>query len=457
METIAAISTPRGNGGIGIIRVSGENALTVVNKIFVPYKKDTNGILNMKGYSAKLGKIMFNGKFLDEAIVLVFKKPYSYTGENVVEVSCHGGLVVLNLALNALLNSGARLAEAGEFTKRAVLNGKMSIIEAESVINIINAKSKNAARLAFLNKEGILNKKILKIKNNIVNILAEVSVSIDYPEDEDFNVLDISKLKNNINNICTNLESLLDTYESSRIISSGLNTVIVGKPNVGKSSLMNAITGIEKSIITNIPGTTRDIIEESVTFKDITLNLKDTAGIRESENLIEKIGINKTLEKLKQAELVLAVFDGSKEISKEDENLVNLLKDIPYVIGIINKIDLANKLDFNFLEKNIKTLIKISAKENIGINELKNTIKNFVQDKISDPEQGILTTNRQYESVKKSLGYAKKAANALNSNTAIDIIFHFLDLSLKEILLLTGELTSEAVLDEVFSKFCVGK
>ena len=459
METIAAISTPRGYGGIGIVRISGDDAINIANAIFVPYKKnkDSNGILEMKGYTAKLGKVVFNNEVLDEAIALVFKKPCSYTGEDTVEISCHGGLLVLNRVLESAISSGARLAEPGEFTKRAVLNRKMNILEAESVINIINARSKNAARIAILNKEGVLNEKILKIKNRLVNVLAEISVSIDYPEDEDLNNTDFSALESKIDGIILDLEKLADTYKSNQILSSGVDTVIIGKPNVGKSSLMNLLSESEKSIITDIPGTTRDIVEETICFDDVILNLKDTAGIRESEDLIEKIGIEKTLNIIKKAGLVLGVFDFSKEISKEDEKILNLLKDVPNVIGVINKIDLKSKLDCNFLKQNIKTIACVSAKKNTGINDLKKAIKEIVYSGLSDPEEGLLTTVRQKETVSKSLNFLKNAKKNLDLNSPLDVIMHLLDLSLKELLYLTGENISDSILNEVFSKFCVGK
>ena len=459
MDTIAAISTPKGTGGIGIIRVSGDDAIVIVNKIFAPYKSGRNedNILNMRGYTAKLGKIVFNKEILDEAIFLVFRKPYSYTGENTVEISCHGGLLVLNRVLDAVISFGARLAEPGEFTKRAVLNGKMNVIQAESVINIINAKSKNAARIAILSKEGILNEKVLKIKNKLVNILAEISVSIDYPEDYDFSNMNFSSLRAKVSDVIEDLEKLIKTYKSSQILSNGVDTVIVGKPNVGKSSIMNLLSDAEKSIITDIPGTTRDIVEETVCFDDVILNLKDTAGIRESEDLVEKIGIEKTLNTIKKAGLVLAIFDFSREISKEDINLLNLIKDIPNVIGVINKIDLKDKLDFNFLSQKIKNIVKVSAKKNIGFDILKKLIKNIVYKEISEPEVGLLSTLRQKNSASRSLDFLKEAENKINLKSPLDLIMHLLDLSLKELLFLTGEKISDTILGEVFSKFCVGK
>jgi len=457
MQTIAAVGTPKGNGGIGIVRVSGDDSLNIVNKIFVPYSKKNKNILDMSGYTARLGKVVFEGELLDEAIVFVFKSPKSYTGENVVEISCHGGLFVLNRVLDAVLSFGARLAMPGEFTKRAVLNGKMSIIQAESVIDIIEAKSKSAAKLALLNKEGLLNQRIFKIKEKLTYVIAKISVSIDYPEDEDLSNIDYSKIKNDLLNVLEEIKNLLKTYKVGRIIKDGIDTVIVGKPNVGKSSLMNALILKEKSIITDIPGTTRDIVEETIFCDDVTLNLKDTAGIRISENIIEKIGIEKSLEKIKEAELVLAVFDASEELSKEDEKILNILKEKDNVIGILNKSDLPKKINLEGLKKSIKNIVSISAKKNVGIEKLKENIKKISYNDISDPEKGILTTKRQFVSLEKSSEYIKKALDQVNVNETADLIMDSLDSALEELLMLTGEKVSQTVTDEIFSKFCVGK
>lgn len=457
MQTIAAIGTPKGNGGIGIVRVSGDDSLNIVNKIFVPYSKKSKNIFDMPGYTAKLGKVVFEGELLDEAIVFVFRSPKSYTGENVVEISCHGGLFVLNRVLDAVLSFGARLAMPGEFTKRAVLNGKMSIIQAESVKDIIEAKSKSAAKLALLNKEGVLNERIFKIKENLTYIIAKISVSIDYPEDEDLSNIDYLKIKNELLNVIEEIEKLLKTYKVGRIIKDGIDTVIVGKPNVGKSSLMNALVLKEKSIITDIPGTTRDIVEETIFCDDVTLNLKDTAGIRNSENIIEKIGIEKSLEKIKEAELVLAVFDASEELSEEDKKILNLLKEKDNIIGILNKSDLPKKINLDHMKKNIKNIVSVSAKKNVGIEKLKENIKKVSYSDISDPEKGILTTKRQFVSLEKSLDYVKKALDQLDINETADLIMDSLDSALEELLMLTGEKVSQTVTDEIFSKFCVGK
>ena len=339
-DTVAAISTAQGEGGIGVIRISGDNALQIADKIFnsISGKKVTE----MKGYTASFGKIFENGEDIDEAVALVFKAPHSYTGEDVVELSCHGGLYITKRVLRAVLNAGAAPAQAGEFTKRAFLNGKIDLTEAEAVIDIISAKSRGAARAALCVKEGALRKKIDGVKNDLLSQAAHLSAWADYPE-EDIAEVTVDSVIETCDSAIKCLQSLLDSYDCGQTVKKGIDTVIAGRPNVGKSTIMNLLSGYEKSIVTDIPGTTRDIVEDTVTVGDVVLNLSDTAGLRDTDDAVEKIGVDRARKRLEQCGLLLAVFDNSRELDEDDYNLIESAKSVPS-IAVINKTDLDNKL-----------------------------------------------------------------------------------------------------------------
>jgi len=452
-KTIAAISTAQGEGGIGVIRISGDDAIFIADKVFV----SVNGkkLADMKGYTATFGHIYNNNEAIDEAVAVVFRNPKSYTGEDVVELSCHGGMYITKEVLRAVLEAGASPAQAGEFTKRAFLNGKIDLTEAEAVIDIISAKSKVAARAALSAKDGALWKKITSIKDKLVETAAHLSAWADYPEEDIADITD-EDLRFAFDEVLTDLEKLLSTYDAGQIVKQGIDTVIAGKPNTGKSTLMNLLAGHNKSIVTDIPGTTRDVIEETVLVGDILLNLSDTAGIRETGDTVEKIGVDIARARLENCGLVLAVFDGSKELDENDKDLIERVKD-SQVIGIINKNDLNLKIDTNYLKKYIKNIVFISAKDGTGYDELAEYVAKIAGTENFNPSEGILANERQRSAVVNAKKALQEAKSALEMGMTFDAVTVALEEAIENILELTGERTSEVVVDKVFHNFCVGK
>lgn len=452
-ETIAAISTAQGEGGIGVIRISGEDALEVADKIF----KNVNGkhITDMKGYTAAFGKVVCDGEAIDEAVALVFRAPHSYTGENVVELSCHGGIFITRRVLRAVLSAGASLAQAGEFTKRAFLNGKIDLTEAEAVMDIIGAKSKSAARAALCVKEGALRKKIDGVKNDLLSLAAHLSAWADYPEEDIAEVTD-----DMIFDVCEKaektLQKLLDSYDSGQAVKQGIDTVIAGRPNVGKSTLMNLLSGYEKSIVTDIPGTTRDIVEDTVLVGDVILRLSDTAGLRNTDDLVEKIGVDRAKKRLENCGLLLAVFDNSRELDDDDKELIRACVDVPS-IAVINKTDLEQKLDVNYISSNINNIVYISAANGEGRDELTKAVEKIAGTENFSPNEGILSNERQRVAVENTLASVREADYSLKSGMTFDAVTVSLEDAISELLELTGEKTSDEVIDRVFHNFCVGK
>lgn len=453
MSTIAAISTAQGQGGIGVIRVSGELAFTIVDKIF----KSVSGkkIIDIKGYTALFGHIYNNEEVLDEAVVLKYVAPKSFTGENVVEISCHGGMYITKEVLNAVIMAGASLAEPGEFTKRAYLNGKMDLTEAESVMDIISAKSKSAARAALFVKDGALFKKSQQVKQLLLDKAAHLSAWADYPE-EDIPEVSEDSIMEAIEESISILEKLLSTYDMGQVVKEGIDTVIAGRPNAGKSTLMNLLVGREKSIVTNIAGTTRDVVEDTVLVGNVMLKLSDTAGIRDTDNEIEKIGVQKTFDKINGAGLVIALFDNNEALNSEDIDLINKIKDMP-CIAVINKIDLEDKVDKKYITDNIENVVYISAKQQDNIDELKNMIEQIAGTEDFDPSAGIIANERQRNAIRNAVNSLYEAKESLAMGMTMDAITVSLQETIDYLLELTGEKAGEEIVDSVFHNFCVGK
>lgn len=453
-NTIAAISTAQGIGGIGVIRVSGDNAISIVDKIFqsVSGKK----ICDAKGYTAHYGHIIDEfGEIVDEVIITLFRAPKSYTGEDVVEISCHGGLYITKSILRLVLAKGADPAGPGEFTKRAFLNGKIGLTQAEAVMDVIGAKNKQAAESATYAREGALNKRIMAVNELLVDLDSKLSVWVDYPDEELSEVSDES-LSESLEKIKNQLNQLLKTYDIGKIIKDGVYTVIVGEPNVGKSTLMNLLSCCERSIVTNIPGTTRDVVEETVNIGDVTLRLADTAGIRDTDDEVEQIGVNKAIKYLNQADLILLVLDASKEISEDTRNLINQVKN-KNVIAVVNKTDLNKKIDISEVRKSVPEIVEISAINATGVENLANAVCKVTSVSQLDPSEGILSTERQAISVKRALDFVEEAIKAIQSQVTLDAVTILIEEAIEELLILTGERVSDVVVSNIFKKFCVGK
>lgn len=452
-NTIAAISTAQGEGGIGVIRISGESAIEIADKIF----KNINNkkLTDMKGYTAAFGKVIFGGEEIDEAVALVFRAPHSYTGENVVELSCHGGVYVTARVLRAALDSGARPAEPGEFTKRAFLNGKMDLTEAEAVADIISARSKSAARAALCVKDGALRAKLDNIKNDLLNLASHLSAWADYPEEDIAEVTD-DMIFDACDKAISSLSHLLDTYDSGQAVKEGIDTVIAGRPNVGKSTLMNLLSGSERSIVTDIPGTTRDVVEDTVLVGDVILRLSDTAGLRSTNDEVEKIGVEKARKRLEQCGLLLAVLDNSRELNDEDFSLLKEAKNVPTIV-IINKTDLVGKLDTDKIEDYCDNIIKVSAASGEGKEEIISAVRKIAGTDKLNPSEGILSNERQRTAVVNALRSVTEAKESLKNGMTYDAVTVSLEEAISAVLELTGERVSEEIVDRVFHNFCVGK
>ena len=451
--TIAAIFTAQGEGGIGVIRISGENAFEIADKVF--YNINNKKVVDMKGYTAAFGKVFDGEEEIDEAVVLVYRAPHSYTGENVVEISCHGGVFITKQVLRAVLNNGAVPAQAGEFTKRAFLNGKIDLTEAEAVIDIISAKSKSAARAALFVKDGVLRRKIDRVKENLLTQAAHLSAWADYPEEDIAEVSD-DELFTTFDDAVRVLQGLLDTYDSGQAVKQGIDTVIAGRPNVGKSTLMNLLSGYEKSIVTDIPGTTRDIVEDTVVLGDVILRLSDTAGLRDTDDRVEQIGVDRAKKRLEQCGLLLAVFDNNQVLNEDDYDLIESAKNVPS-IAIINKTDLEQKLDADYISRKIENVVYISAINGECREELTKAVEKIAGTANLNPSEGILSNERQRLAVSNALSSVIEARTALETGLTYDAVTVSLEDAISNLLELTGESTSDEVIDRVFHNFCVGK
>lgn len=453
MSTIAAISTPNAPGGIAVIRISGKDAFSVAERIFKPVGQKS--ISDMPGYTCAYGNAFDGDERLDDCILTVFRAPNSYTGENVAELSCHGGLYVTKRILRAALKNGAENAGPGEFTKRAFLNGKLDLTQAESVMDIISAKGERELKMAENLREGAAFRKAKEISGMLLKLLGDLAAWADYPE-EDIPEVEPDNLIAGLDEAKAELEKLIENYDRGRILRDGIATVIVGKPNVGKSTLFNCLSGSERSIVTDIAGTTRDVIEESVRLGDITLRLSDTAGIRDTSDLIEGIGVEIARKKLDEADLVISVFDGSCPLTEDDLELLEIVKN-KKSIAVINKSDEKTVIDDTvFAERNIQR-VYLSAKNNEGVDSLQRAIEAELELNEVNFEDVTAANERQKQCIDSSLSSVNAAINAIKSGEFLDAVTVLIDEADQYLLMLTGEKTTDAVVDEVFSRFCVGK
>ena len=436
--------------------MSGEKCFDVLNKIFKPKKQES--VENIKGYTIKYGHIVENEEIIDEVLVSYFKAPRSYTTENMCEINTHGGNIVIRKILDLCLKNGANLAEPGEYTKRAFLNGRIDLLQAESVIDVINAKSEKEAKTGIKQLEGVLSRKIKEIKQEILDVMVNVDVSIDYPE---YDVEDVTncQISSMLDSVQNKLEILEKSFDNGKLIKEGIKTAIIGKPNAGKSSLLNAILKEDRAIVTEYEGTTRDTIEEFVNIEGVPLKLIDTAGIRDAKDEVEKIGIKKSKEIANDADLVIAIFDSSKELTVEDEEILNIIKNKKSII-LLNKADLNSVLtenDAKFKEIT-ENVIKISALNGVGLEKLYNLIsKMFSLEEINVDNDVIVTNLRHKNLISKAIENVKKAKNTVQENMPIDIIAIFIKDILEDLGNITGEVVTDDIINEIFSKFCLGK
>ncbi len=453
MATIAAVSTPNAVGGIAVIRISGDEAIAVAEKIFTPFGEKK--VSNMEGYTCAYGIAHEDGQRIDDCILTIFKAPHSYTGEDTAEISCHGGLYVSKKILRAALKNGAVTADAGEFTKRAFLNGKLDLTQAEAVMDVIAAKNELELKMAENLREGAVFKAARKCSARLMKLLAGLAVWTDYP-DEDIPEVDEVSLLSELKAVKDELSALIADYDRGRIVREGVSTAIVGRPNVGKSTLFNCLSGCERSIVTSIAGTTRDVVEESVRLGDITLRLSDTAGIRETDDIIEGIGVDIAWKTVDSSELILAVFDGSCPLSEDDFEVIKKI-DSKNCVAVVNKSDEKTELEGAQLQKYFKHIVYISAKENQGISELEEAVK-ILFELNSDCFSAVTAANeRQKMCIENALASVSAAIDAINFGEMLDAVNVLLDEAEQFLLELTGERITNAVVDEVFSRFCVGK
>lgn len=451
--TIAAISTPLAAGGLGVLRLSGGAARQIAAKVFKP--SGGRSVENCAGYTAMHGRVFDGGGDIDECVATVFIAPKSYTGEDVVELSCHGGVYILRRVLRALYTAGAVPAQAGEFTKRAFLSGKMSLTQAESVMNLISAQGEQAAKSALAARDGVLYTRIRGILEGLLAASAQLAAWVDYPDDEIPEITD-GELCAALTQASESLAALLATYDAGRILREGVETAIVGKPNVGKSTLMNLLAGFERSIVTSVAGTTRDIVEDTVNVNGAVLRLADTAGLRETDDAVEQIGVGLARKRLATAGLVLAVFDSSDELSAEDMSLIEELRGRP-AIAVINKSDLNKKIDDKFIADNIIQTVYISAQNGQGADELAAKITEVLGLNGLNPAAALLANERQRTCAVRAKDAVDEGLAALCAGITFDAVNVCIDEASAALLELSGERVSDAVISEVFSRFCVGK
>ena len=452
-DTIAAISTPKGEGGIAIIRISGDKSFEILDKIFV--KKNPNA--NLGFYKLNYGFIKDGEKTGDEGRAVRLKAPKSYTCEDIVEINCHGGTLVSEKVLELVLRNGARHAESGEFTKRAFMNGRIDLSQAEAVMDIIQGKTEKSVSLSLDQLRGDLRDKVNQFKKALLDITAHVNVVLDYPEEGIDDPLP-AELRNNLEKVYEEANRLIDSYDTGKKIKEGIKTVIVGKPNVGKSTLLNALLHEERAIVTHVAGTTRDVIEEIINIKGVPLVLVDTAGIRKTDDIVENIGVEKSKQFIGKADLVLLVLDASKELENEDIEVINQIKENKKkVIVLLNKIDLNKKI--NLAGHNLENIVEISAKDNIGIEDMQEKIYSYIveEDVENSSEKLIITNIRHKTALEKTKDAIKNIFETIDMGLPMDLISVDLKEALDSLSEITGEISSEDILDHVFGNFCVGK
>ncbi|KHD34497.1 tRNA modification GTPase MnmE [Clostridium acetobutylicum] len=455
-DTIAAISTAIGNSGISIIRVSGKEALSIVDKVFKG--KSKKGIIEMNTYTMRYGNIveLSNGDIIDEVIVSFMKGPKSFTGENVVEVNCHGGMYPTKRVLEEIIRAGARIAEPGEFTKRAFLNGRLDLSQAEAVMDIINSKTELSMKSAVAQSEGVISREINKLRQRILEIIAHIEATVDYPED-DLEEVTAENVSKDLKDILKQIDGLILSADEGKILREGLNTVIIGKPNVGKSSLLNLLLDEKRAIVTDIPGTTRDVIEEYINISGIPIKIVDTAGIRETEDVIEKMGVERSKEKMENADLIIFMIDSSKKIDAEDLEIIDYIKDKKYIV-LLNKVDLKNREDKSKLDLlNKDNIIEFSVKEKVGLEKLKDTIENMFATGNLQHSNTMITNTRHKEALLRAREHCTASLKALQDTLAIDLASIDIRNAWTALGEITGETLQEDLIDKIFKDFCLGK
>ena len=454
-DTIAAVATAMGEGGIGIVRISGENALSILEKVFCSVKnRPTENRKLTYGFVTD----NFTGEKIDEVMAVYMKAPHSYTAEDVVEIQCHGSIVSLRKILALVLKNGARLAEPGEFTKRAFLNGRLDLSQAEAVIDLVRAKSDKTFDVALSQLEGSFSKKIKEIRSDLVDILVNITVNIDYP-DEDIEVITYENLISGLGNVKAKVDSLLATADTGRILREGLNIAIIGKPNVGKSSLMNALLRETRAIVTEIPGTTRDTIEEALTIRNIPVKLTDTAGIRHTDDVIEKIGIEKSKESFNKADLVIFMVDNSRPLDDEDREIIEYIGDRK-VLAIINKTDLENRLDISEIKRKLPNgiFIETSMAREDGISRIEDEIENLVYGGKVKQNDSMMVTNVRHKALLEEASSAlRDAASMAGAGEALEFLEIDVNRAYEALGEIIGEAVNEDIINEVFARFWLGK
>jgi tRNA modification GTPase len=454
-DTIAAIATSIGESGISIIRVSGKNSLKIVDNIFKA--RNEKSILDIKPYTMRYGNIIdSNGDILDEVIVSFMKAPKSFTAEDTVEVNCHGGTLVTKIILEEILKNGARLAEPGEFTKRAFLNGRIDLSQAEAVMDIITSKTEASMKSAIMQADGRVSKEINRLRNKLIEIIAHIEATVDYPED-DLEEMTSEKTTGEISKILDEIKNLILTADEGKILREGLKTAIVGKPNVGKSSLLNTLLEEKRAIVTEVAGTTRDVIEEYVNIAGIPINLIDTAGIRETEDIVEKIGVEKSKKKIEEADLVIFMLDSSSSLDRWDVEIIEYMKNKKYIV-LLNKIDLPRKIDIKDLKGiDSRYIVEISAKNGFGTEKLKEKIETMFFGGDIKIKEYLITNTRHKAALIRAKSNLEDATQALRNTSAIDLASIDIRNAWHSLGEVTGDTLEEDLIDKIFKDFCLGK